>query len=63
MKIYCDLETYSETPIANGSHAYAENATILLFGYAIDDEPAKVWDVTSGEPMPADLKAGLALAL
>ena len=63
MKIFCDLETYSETPIANGSHAYAENATILLFGYAIDDEPAKVWDVTSGEPMPADLKAGLALAL
>ena len=63
MKIFCDLETYSETPIANGSHAYAEDATILLFGYAIDNEPAKVWDVTSGEPMPEDLKAGLALAL
>lgn len=59
MKIFCDLETYSETPIAYGSHAYAEHAQILLFGYAIDDEPAKVWDLTSGDPMPADLKAGL----
>lgn len=59
MKIYCDLETYSETSISCGSHAYAECAEVLLFGYAIDDEPARVWDLTSGAPMPADLKAGL----
>lgn len=59
MRIFCDLETFSETPISYGSHAYAENAEVLLFGYAIDEEPAKVWDLTSGKKMPADLRIAL----
>lgn len=57
--LYCDLETYSETPIAYGTHRYAEGAEVLLWGYAIDDEPARVWDLTLGAPMPADLKAAV----
>lgn len=57
--LYCDLETYSETPIAYGTHRYAEKAEVLLWGYAIDEEPARVWDLTSGAPMPADLKAAM----
>lgn len=61
MKLFCDLETYSETPISCGSHAYAEQAEVLLFGYAIDDAPAKVWDVASGESMPEDLSEAIEL--
>lgn len=30
-KLYLDLETYSETPITYGTHAYAANAEIMLF--------------------------------
>ena len=57
--LWCDLETFSTEPIVNGSHKYAENCCVLLFGYAIDDEPAKVWDLTVQKTMPGDLKAAL----
>lgn len=57
--LYCDLETFCETPINFGSHKYAENADVLLWGYAIDDAPAKVWDRTVDRAMPDDLKAAL----
>ena len=58
--LYCDLETFSAKDIRAGSHAYAADpsAEILLWGYAIDDAPAKVWDVTAG-PMPEELRAAL----
>ena len=66
--LYSDLETFSRCDIKKGSHRYAEDDSteLLLWGYAIGDAPAKVWDATS-EPMPDDLsdalmdvKAGLA---
>ena len=57
--LYLDLETYSEVPINNGTHAYAEGAEILLFAYAIDDGPVRVWDATSGTPMPVGLLSHL----
>ena len=57
--LYADLETYSATPISYGTWRYAEDAEILLFGYAIDDEPARVWDLTSGAEMPEDLRLAL----
>lgn len=58
--LWCDLETFSATPIANGTHKYAESVRVLLFGYAIDDEPAKVWDLTDAPVViPEDLKAAL----
>ena len=57
--VYMDLETFSETPIKYGTHKYAENCEILLWGYAIDDEPAKVWDCTKSPDMPSDLKAAV----
>lgn len=59
MRLFADLETYSPVPIKNGTWKYAEQAEILLFGYAIDDEPAKVWDLTTGAPMPDELKTAL----
>ncbi|WP_277039639.1 DNA polymerase [Turicimonas muris] len=57
--LWCDLETFSRIPITNGAHRYAEEVWVLLFGYAIDDEPAKVWDLTRQPQMPEDLKAAL----
>lgn len=57
--LWCDLETFSKIPITNGAHRYAEEVWVLLFGYAIDDEPAKVWDLTQNPLMPAELKAAL----
>lgn len=58
--LYCDLETFSAKDIRAGSHAYAADpsAEVLLWGYAIDDAPAKVWDVTAGH-MPEELRQAL----
>jgi len=58
--LWADLETFSRRDIKNGPHQYAEDCYVLLFGYAIDDEPAKVWDLTVTETMPEDLQAALA---
>ena len=53
--LYCDLETFSETPINSGTHRYSEKSEILLFAYAYGDEPVKVWDCTATKTMPVDL--------
>ena len=60
MLLFCDLETFSPVPISCGAHAYAagDGARILLWGFAIDDAPARVWQV-GHEPMPEDLKAAI----
>lgn len=60
--LWADLETFSRRDIMNGPHQYAEDCEVLLFGYAIDDGPAKVWDVTTGEKMPLELACVLAAA-
>lgn len=57
--LFCDIETYSPTPINCGTHRYAEQSEVMLWPYAIDDGPVEVWDVTSGKAMPSDLKAAL----
>lgn len=48
--LYLDLETYSETPITHGTHAYAANAEILLAAWAWDDAPVQVADFTTNPP-------------
>ncbi len=54
--VFIDVETYSELPIAKvGGYRYAEEAELLLVSYAIDDEPAKVVDLTAGEAWPQEL--------
>ncbi|SAL47092.1 DNA polymerase I [Caballeronia arvi] len=55
MKLWLDTETYSPTPLRNGTHIYAEAAEIMLVQYAVDDDEVQVWDRTAGEPMPLDL--------
>jgi len=55
-----DLETYSEVDLnKQGLYKYAENAEILLFGYAFNDEPVKVIDFTAGEELPLDVLLAL----
>lgn len=56
--LFCDTETYSEVDLkSHGTHRYAEHQSIevMLFGYALDDGEPKVWDLTTGAPMPKDL--------
>lgn len=54
--LWGDLETYCEKPITNGTHAYAEGVEVMLFAWAIGDEPVSVWDLTAGEPIPAGFR-------
>ncbi|EGQ2099196.1 DNA polymerase [Salmonella enterica] len=53
--LWGDLETYCDIPIKNGTHAYAECAEVMLFAWAINDGPVRVWDLTAGEPIPDPL--------
>lgn len=57
--LWGDLETFSATPITNGTDVYAADAEIMLFSYAIDEGPAKVWDLTVEPIMPNDLAEAL----
>lgn len=57
-----DLETYSEIDLAKcGSFRYIDDESfeILLLGYAFDDEPVTVIDLTADEEVPADFLAAL----
>lgn len=58
--LWGDLETYCEIPINNGTHAYAEGVEVILFAWAIGDEPVSVWDLTAGEPIPSRLRKAIA---
>jgi DNA polymerase len=55
VKLWWDLETYSETPINDGAHRYAEKAEVLLFAWAVDDGPVKCWDLTESVLFPDGL--------
>lgn len=59
MKLWLDFETYCEVPINHGTYRYAASAEITLFAWAIDNDPAQVWDVTDGSPMPFDLETAM----
>ena len=59
MKLWLDLETFSDIPIDCGVYKYAEKARILLCAYAVDDAPARCVDCTAMEPIPADFTAAL----
>ena len=57
--LHIDLETYSSIPIGYGVYKYAEKVEILLFAWAVNDGPVKVWDVANdlSGPMRAILVA------
>lgn len=59
MIIWLDTETFSLCDLAKcGAHRYAEDPSteVMLFGYAIDDAPARVWDRTASKRVPDDLR-------
>lgn len=50
-----DIETYSSVSIQKSGvfpYAAAPDFRVLLFGYAVDDEPVQVVDLASGEEIP-----------
>jgi DNA polymerase bacteriophage-type len=55
MKLWLDTETYSEVPITNGTHAYAEKAEVMLLTWAVDDGPVECWDLTESRNLPTAL--------
>lgn len=59
MKLWNDLETFSPTPIKHGSYKYAEQAEVMLWSWAVDDEEPNIWDLTTGAPMPAALRKAI----
>lgn len=51
--LHIDIETYCEIDLKKaGAYRYAEEAEIILFAYAYDDEPVVVVDLLSGEQIP-----------
>lgn len=60
MTLSIDIETYSDLDIKKvGGYKYAENAEVLLFAYAWDDELVHIVDLTAGETLPDDVLAAL----
>lgn len=57
--LWFDLETYSTTPIKDGSWRYAEAAEIMLWAYALDDGQIKVWDRANSRVHWEDELSGL----
>ena len=58
----CDIETFSSINLQKcGLYKYAESPDfqILLFGYAVDDNPVQVIDIARGEKIPADILAAI----
>lgn len=57
-----DLETYSDIDISKcRAYKYAEsdNFEILLFGVSVNNGPVVVYDLTSGDEIPAEILAAL----
>lgn len=60
--LYLDLETKSSVDIGDcGMYRYAESPDfgVLLFGYAIDDEPAVSLDLHDGTQIPQEIRKAL----
>jgi len=50
--LHIDIESFSPVPIKSGVYRYAEEAEIILFAYAYDNDPVNVVDLLSGEEIP-----------
>lgn len=57
LRAFLDLETFSAVPLKDGTWRYAEKAEVLLFAYALEDSPIRVWDRTASAHMPDELRA------
>ena len=59
MKLYLDTETYSETPIKNGTYRYVQDCELMIITWAIDEGEVYVLDMTARDPEDAPLYANL----
>lgn len=62
LQCWVDIETFSKCDLKKvGAYRYAEDEStkVLLVGYAFDNDPAKVWDLTADPVMPRDLDEAL----
>ena len=60
--LHIDIETYSSTDLATcGVYKYIEDPdyAVLLFAFAIDDDPVQVVDLAHGDRIPPDVMAAL----
>lgn len=63
--LFIDTETFSETPIADGTLPYAENhvgerpVEVMLIPYAFNDEDVACIDLTAGDVIPKRVKDAL----
>lgn len=57
--LFLDCETFSDVPIARGTHRYAARAEVLLIAWALDTAPVQVADLTEGLGLPIALRAAL----
>lgn len=58
--LHIDLETRSSVDLVKcGVYRYAEEASILMVAWALDDAPVQLWDCTDGSQMPRSLEAQL----
>lgn len=60
--LHIDIETYSSENLADvGVYKYSESPDfkVLLFAYAIDDNPVELVDLDNGECLPAEVLAAL----
>jgi DNA polymerase len=55
MKLWLDTETFSPTPLKNGTHIYAEAAEVMIVTWAVDDGPVGTWDRTADSRTPDEL--------
>ena len=53
--LFLDTETYSETPIKNGTYRYAQDAELMVATWAFDDCSVQCWDATEDPIMPSEL--------
>ena len=61
-QLFIDIETYSDVDLKKcGIYRYVESDAfdILLFGYAVDDQPIKVIDLAAGEKLSDELIAAI----
>ena len=50
--LWLDFETYSETPIKDGTYKYASTCEVMIATWAVDDGPVQHWDFTEHPGVP-----------
>ena len=58
--LWLDTETFGELDIKVGTDNYARHSEIMIWTWAMNDDPAKFYDATAGGKFPAELRNALA---